>query len=248
MRRPISLLAVLLFSLPLIADDATRLFIDKCAVCHSVGSGERAGPDLIVVQQWTDDNLRTAVKRMEANVGPLTNDEVAALITLLKTPGVKELIAAAESPAPVVPQPRRGSPQQGRQLFNGDVRLANGGAACVSCHAVAGRGGNLAMDLTLAHSQIGAPAILGATRKPVIPLMKAAYAKHPIADDEATDLAAFLEESSANASAILEPEQTNGVNAAAGGFVVATVGVVGLTAGRRRAGVRSRLAGRRNQR
>ncbi|MGZ8833336.1 MAG: c-type cytochrome [Thermoanaerobaculia bacterium] len=229
---------------PATAEKGAHLFLEKCSLCHSVGGGDLAGPDLIRATQWPAGQVRVAVHRMEDNVGPLTVDEVEALVALLKNPSVKELIAAAESPqvSAKTVEIERGSPQIGRRLFFGNDRFANGGTACFACHAVGGRGGNLAADLTLVRARLGQSALLAVATQPAFPLMKAAYSKRPITEQEAFHLDAFLKESGTTAKAGAQlPEGTDTLHGAAAGVAVFVLAGVGLILRTRRAGVRSRM-------
>lgn len=171
-----------------------HLFLDKCASCHTVGGGEAAGPDLIASTGWPAAELRVAVKRMEENTGPLTDDEVDALVELLKNSDVKQVIAAAEHPqsAPAEQSLPAGDATIGRALFFGKQSLSAGGSPCFACHAVSGEGGTLARDLTAVHARMGETALLSATQKPGFPLMKASYARYPVTRSEAEHLVAFL--------------------------------------------------------
>lgn len=221
------------------AERGARLFVDKCSICHSVGGGDLAGPDLIRAAQLPDADVRAAVHRMEANVGSLPVGDVEALVALLKSPAIKTLIAAAQNPplaAAVVEEVERGSTQMerlsaltGRSLFYGDARFRNGGSPCFACHTVGGRGGNLAADLTLAHTRLTRAAIVSATAQPAFPLMKAAYANHAVTEQESFDLAAFLKDASATARPGAQPKERVGlVHGVAAGAVIVVLAGVGL--------------------
>lgn len=243
-------LAILVLAMPLRAQDAStrgaKLFTDKCSACHSIGGGDLAGPDLIRTTRLSPPELHAALVRMQDNVGPLPAAEMEAFVALLRNPQAKQLVAAAQAPAPVQ-EVERGNVEIGRALFYGDIRFTNGGAPCFGCHTVGGRGGNLAKDLTLAHTRMNRAAIVSATAQPAFPLMKAAYTKHAITEEESFDLAAFLKESGAAAKPGAQPKERVGVvhGAAAGAALVALAGI-GLILRTRRAGVRSRLTGRRS--
>ena len=97
------------------------------------------------------------------------------------------------------PPPKEASPAEiarGQNLFQGLERLKNGGPACNSCHhvkndAVIG-GGVLAKELTTVFSTMGTPGINAILGKPPFPVMAAAYAEHPLTDDESAALVGFL--------------------------------------------------------
>src|SRR5690606_6917946 len=57
------------------SDDLTaKLYINKCAECHTIGGDGSSGGDLAKTALWQVPQLRTAVKRMELRVGPLSDD------------------------------------------------------------------------------------------------------------------------------------------------------------------------------
>lgn len=209
------------------AGPAEQLYNDSCAGCHTIGGGEGVGPDLLPSTKWSHADLEVAIKRMEDNVGPLTDEQVDGLIAFLKGPQAQP-----------VPEPPKGSPDTGRKLFFGEQKLANGGSPCFACHAVAGRGGNLAIDLTAVHKRRNATVLMAATAKPGFPMMKAAYARTPVTEEEARDLLAFFE---ASANAPARTERVTPVRVGAVSFAGVMLGAVALVSRSRKAGVRKRL-------
>ncbi|HSN69593.1 MAG TPA: hypothetical protein VLV48_10125 [Thermoanaerobaculia bacterium] len=228
-------------------DPFAQDFLRLCAGCHTIGGGGLTGPDLLPATSWPREDLRLAVKRMEKNVGPMSDEQVDGLAGLLKKPDLKALLAAAaerrveEMAATLDP----GDPAVGSQLFFGARPLANGGIACFACHTAAGRGGNMARDLTMAHQRLGRPALLSATEKPAFPMMAAAYGTRPVTAQEAAHLAAFLEQTTASTTparaAQPQTEALGLAHAGAGGMFLIVVAGVAVLARRRRAGVRSRM-------
>lgn len=104
-------------------------------------------------------------------------------------------LPAAMAAAPAAPDPQLVA--HGAALFSGRAALSGGGAACIACHTATNPlitlpGGRLAMDLTGVGSQIGSDGIKAMLASPPSPAMVAAYDTHPIADADATALAAFL--------------------------------------------------------
>ena len=223
-------------------DPAAQLFSESCSACHTIGQGAGVGPDLLASTQWPKEPLRIAVKRMEDNVGPLTDAQVDGLVELLKAADVKQRLAALEQPAAEQPAPQPlGSEANGRRLFFGEQPLANGGTPCFACHAVRSRGGNLAADLTAVHARLGPVALVSAAAKPPYPTMKAAYAQHPVTPEEALDLAAFLGSFAKGPPAQPLPEPALPLQIGALSFAGVILGAVALLFRSRRAGVRSRL-------
>lgn len=222
--------------------DAVTLFHEACESCHTVGGGEAAGPDLIASTKWPHDELRAAVERMQENTGPLTAEQIDALVALLQKPDVKEILAAppaAATSTPEAPPLPKGNASTGERLFFGTTPLANGGSPCFACHAVNGRGGNLSRDLTLVASRLGESPLITITEHPGFPLMRAAYLNRPVTAEEARDVVAFLQQSARAGTAT--PTNPIAVHATAGGLAILALAAVGLAARARRAGARARM-------
>jgi len=233
-------------------DLAADFFLSRCAGCHTIGEGVLTGPDLAPATEWPAADLTKAVERMEKNVGPMSDEQVAALVELLEDEDVKPRLSAArerqvaEMAATLEPP----SPEIGEALFHGRRPFAAGGLACASCHHAGGAGGNLAVDLTQAASRLGEQALIAAAETPGFPLMRAAYSGHPVSRQEAVHVAAYLEEVDQDAAAG-RPVAAGTVppvgwwGGAAAAIVLASLSVV--YRGRNR-GVRARLVRRAHQR
>jgi mono/diheme cytochrome c family protein len=240
----ILLAAIVLFAGTALAQHSpgTAVFLDRCAVCHSVGGGELVGPDLLPTAQWPREVLRVAIKKMEENTGPIGDADTDALIDLLKAPDAKRQLeggATVDAPPVAEPPPPPASAENGRKLFFGERQFAKGGLPCFACHAVAGRGGNLAVDLTGAGARIGQKRLTAAASNAVFPLMKSAYMNRPLAPQEVLDVVAFLEQAQAPNGVA---DRAGVLHAgASGAALVALVGTA-LLFRSRRAGFRSRVA------
>jgi hypothetical protein len=85
----------------------------------------------------------------------------------------------------------------GQELFQGNIRFANSGPACNSCHdvrndAVIG-GGILAAELTTVFSRMGGAGVKAILGQAPFPVMQIAYENQSLTEDEITALVAFLE-------------------------------------------------------
>ena len=85
----------------------------------------------------------------------------------------------------------------GQELFQGSLRLVNGGPACNACHevrndAVIG-GGILATELTTVFSRMGGAGVTAILGRAPFPVMQAAYEDRSLTESEVTALVAFLE-------------------------------------------------------
>lgn len=202
------------------------VFSRACITCHTVGGGDRVGPDLQGVtsrhdKEWLKSFIQNPSKKIEAkdpsvmellakyktpmvDMG-LTEEEVEDVIRYLKNP--KDISVAAASPqsaglsgkAKDIPKTaaNQGAISKGAALFQGKQRFLNRGAACMSCHNVrngaAWGGGEMAKDLTDAHSRLGSVAIPTILKNPPFPVMQAVYKDKPLTEDEITALTSFLE-------------------------------------------------------
>lgn len=231
---------------PSAADDpAAAAFQKKCAACHTVGGGKFGdAPDLNVVAAWPKTDLLAAIKRMEKNVGPLTDADLAELAALLQAADVRARLAAEQQrllralAASVAP----GDPNAGRALFAGSARLANGGLPCSSCHTAAGSGGSLAVDLTGALGRLGQAGLLSSIQGANFPLMQAAYRTHPVTAQEATNLTEYFKSIDvAGAPAVRTTSGPPVGRIGAALAVVCAVPLLLLARRRRPAGTRARL-------
>lgn len=90
-----------------------------------------------------------------------------------------------------------GDAKRGKELFVGNIRFANEGAACNSCHNVDMKGyisgGVLAKDLTQSVTRLTAEGVKGIIRGLPFPQMKQSYENHPLTEQEINDVTAFLQ-------------------------------------------------------
>lgn len=177
-------------------DLAARDFLMRCAACHTIGGGMLGNaPDLIASTGWSRSDLMAAIKRMEKNVGPLTDQEVVELTDFLKSAAVRQRLAEEQerivSRAAASAEP--GVAGDGKRLFTGVKALLAGGMACAACHRAEGEGGTLAVDLSGVHGRLGEVGLLSAIQGANFPLMQKIYRDHPIAPGETRHLVAYFE-------------------------------------------------------
>ncbi len=195
------------------AEQGKALFKADCSSCHTIGGGDKVGPDLKGVVERTgadatkrfvgapdkeiasgDARIAALVKKFHNIAMPnfhLTADQVDALVAYLQSPGGAGATTGGTTPTTA------GSPSSGKKLFTGATAFAHGGPACVSCHTIAGvgafGGGKIGRDLTEAYSKFGgAPGIASLLTSIPFPRMQPIYAGHPLTKSEQADLAAFL--------------------------------------------------------
>lgn len=184
--------------------------METCAGCHSLSGVKLNGPDLSPVATWPLDQLKSAIKRMEKNVGTLTDGDVEALASLLHSPDVRERLKAQEARIQAAFAVKLDPPDAvlGSQLFFGRTPLQNGGLPCAACHTASGQGGNLGPDLTAVYFKMGETPLVSAIEKAAFKVMEPHYRWRPVTRQEAVHLSKFL--------STLDPKT---VHAAAASFV-----------------------------
>ena len=200
-------------------------FKQICAACHTIGKGRLVGPDLANVDQkhpedWLikfvkssqsviksgdkyADSIFKAYNQVPMPDRPDLNDEqIKEIIAYIKTNSPALLTTAAvtdtvtAAPGSTVAPTITGDVMRGQNLFVGNIRLANNGPTCNSCHNVNKNdvlsGGVLAKDLTQSASRITVNGIKGVLAGLPFPAMKEAYSIKTLTEQEINDLAAFL--------------------------------------------------------
>jgi len=204
--------------LPPPAERGEGIFQQKCSACHTVGGGRSVGPDLAGVtskrdRAWLvriitapgalfDSGDPEAKKLLEEFRGirmpdlKIAAEEAVAILAYLAAAGPPPATAAKPAPSPgEAPAPKMGDPEIGRTLFSGTSRFLNGGAACVSCHAISGLpgvGGTLGPDLSQTYADYGEEGITPVLAALPFPSMKPIYDTRPLTPEEQAHLKAFL--------------------------------------------------------
>lgn len=207
------------------AQDVAKVYEDNCALCHTIGGGDQAGPDL---KGSTDRKDRRWLIRflLDPEGVVKSGDEYAAKlvakwdgIVMPATDGLtremaEELVEYIEresrrsTGAPPAPPPITFTDEErarGLALLTGRTRLANGGPSCLSCHALGGahgaRGGLLGPDLAAVHTRFGgARGTVAWLARPPTPMMRAIYRRAGLTEDESRSLAALFESTAAVAT------------------------------------------------
>jgi mono/diheme cytochrome c family protein len=209
-------------------------FKQICSVCHSIGKGRLIGPDLAKVdQRHTEEwiikfvhSSQTVIKKGDAyadslfkaynqvlmpDQASLTDNQIRDIIAYIKIggPGTTGPVTAnLKTDSAIV-----GDSQKGKDLFIGNIRFANGGPTCNSCHNVNHQGmitgGALAKDLTKAVSRLTVDGVKGVISGLPFPQMKQSYAKGPLTPQEIDDIAAFLKDVDTSAASQLSSNVGN---------------------------------------
>lgn len=247
---------------PAAQDPMEALFAQKCASCHSVGKGDRVGPDL---KDVLDRRNRDWVERLVAEPSAVLDVDPEARKLVIKYNGVRmpDLGLSPEQVTGLVDLLGRCSKQEcnlqaafvaaikataedmalGEALFLGHTGLKAGAPPCISCHTVRGSeglggGGLLAKDLTHAFGRLGDEGIDAALRNPPFIVMNRVYGDAPLDPAEVFALRAFLYQ--ANRAA---PPASETWSLALAGLILAGLGLIVLNAfwARRLRGVRRAL-------
>jgi mono/diheme cytochrome c family protein len=222
-RKPVPFAAlVLLTAFAASADPTATYFRQNCMSCHTVGGGRLVGPDLKDVSRRADRdwllkfmvNPKAFLDGGDAYALKLKEEARGAVmpnISGLDATMAAQLLALieAESKLPksqfiglnLSDQPFTAADiENGRRLFDGTKRLSNGGAACLSCHAVdrlaSLGGGRLAPDLTKVYERMnGRKNLASWLMAPATPTMRPLFANNAITNDEIVSLVAYFEAS-----------------------------------------------------
>lgn len=235
------------------AADGRKLFEENCSGCHSFSEQQIVGPGLKDVvkrrgREWVLHYVREPgeVRRAKDPIAlelrkkfgdtempdlGLSRDDIGAIVDFLEN-------GSGAPAAPVAAAVPSGDAGRGRDLFMGMTRLKNGGPACVSCHSSGG--GSLGPDLMNAATKMGLPGVAAALKGISFPTMKPVYRDRPLADEEVSDLVAYIEQTSKAADTQIMPGYR--FAAWAGGLCIVLLIVLNWIWARRLRGVRRGIA------
>lgn len=197
---------------------AAVMFGKKCGGCHSLGEGDRAGPDLLGVTKRRDPKwIATFIRGPGAVIDSgdsvaaelvakfkgarmpdqdLSDADLTSLLAYIDECTAKNGCKLATTKAKPAREAGPLDIAQGKDLFEGRKPLTNGGAPCLSCHNVRGTGilggGTMAVDLTQAYARLGEQGTDSALASTPFPLMKEIYVQKPLTSAEAFQLKAYL--------------------------------------------------------
>ena len=186
-----------------------------CSACHSIGKGDKTGPDL---KGLTGRRQKDWVERfVKAPRDVIASGDPVAVELFRKFKGVEmanqELSAAefeqlwaywvhCDAQEEACHPDKWGTDAteeeiaQGKALFRGTKSLQKGGPSCLGCHNVRGAslwgGGSVGPDLTFAYARLGENQLVPALEEMSTPAMKALYGKAPLTEDEQYQIKAYL--------------------------------------------------------
>jgi len=216
------LIFLILFSVSSFSQDGENLFKTTCAVCHKTTNKKFIGPGLANIHEkrsieWFKKfviSSQSVIKSGDAEAIKLFDEynkvimpdqsfsdaEINAIYEYIKSVSPsKAEIASTETVEEVIPfNPTEEDKILGRKLFSGISRLENGGPSCISCHNVRNdsiiSGGSLAKDLTDSFNRLGKDGVSSVIIGLPFPQMKMSYTEHPVTEEEAFKIAAFLKD------------------------------------------------------
>lgn len=246
-------------------DPTEDLYVRKCASCHTVGKGQRVGPDLKGVHEkrarpWLEQFIREPSSMLgrdpDARQLLIEYNNVKmpdlGLTAANASDMVDLLIRCSAEPCDLVGQfapvatATADDVERGRALFVGLEEQESGGAPCLACHTVRGAktaipGGTLGKDLTHAFGRLGDEGLDAALKNPAFIVMSDVFADHPLGPEEVFALRAFLYETN---RAVPLPEDQLSPLLAAGIGTLAVLAILNAAWARRLRGVRSTLTHR----
>lgn len=203
-------------------EPGAQIFQRSCSACHTIGGGRLIGPDLAGMhekrsQEWLERFVKSpqsminagdaeAVALLEEYNNMLMPDSIASeeeirqVLSYIRSQSSNQSTITAPS-AVVQAVPAEPTSEKdvltGQELFQGKIRLVNGGPACNACHevrndAVIG-GGILAAELTTVFSRMGGAGVTAILNYAPFPVMQVAYKDQSLTEDEIAALVAFLE-------------------------------------------------------
>lgn len=203
------------------AQESAAFFKQNCASCHTIGGGRLTGPDLKNVTQERDRDwlvsflldpkamidsgdayaqklLQEARGVVMPTVAGINRERAEALLDLIDAESKLERSAFAGVQVPTKPFTPE-EIEQGRNIFRGQQRLADGGPACISCHTLHGvgalGGGRLGPDLTTVYERMeGRKGLAAWLAAPPTPTMQPLFKQHPMRSAEIISLVAYLED------------------------------------------------------
>jgi cytochrome c2 len=204
------------------ADPAATYFRQNCMSCHTIGGGRLVGPDLKDVTKRADrdwllkfmvnpksfldggdpialklkEEARGAVMPNISGIDTAMATQLLALIDAESKLPKSQFIGLNLSDQPFTAR----DIANGQRIFKGNQRLANGGAACISCHSVDGLstlgGGKLGPDLTKVFERMnGRKNLASWLMAPATPTMRPLFVNSSLTNDEIVALVAYLESS-----------------------------------------------------
>ena len=198
-------------------DPSAVLYTQKCFSCHTIGGGDKTGPDLKGIgsrrsTEWLHQFIKTPqalyragdqdavelFRRFRPEVmadQSLTDAEIDALLALIERVGSSGKIFIPPGGGlsrEILPE----DIPEGKLLFTGMVPTEDGIPACIFCHTASGisgfGGGTLGPDLTKSAITYSEVELVNILRNPAFPTMALTFEDRQLSDEEIVQLFAYL--------------------------------------------------------
>ena len=201
------------------AEEGQDLFTKLCSPCHTIGKGRLVGPDLKNIsekrsQEWLVPYMQssqTVIKSGDADAvavykeynnllmpdQPLSAGQAKSVINYINQVSSGAIVDnTAVATVDLLANTTEENVNNGRLLFSGEKRFANGGASCISCHKVKDdeifSSGTFAKDLTETHETMQSAGVSAILNSPPFPAMAVTYKNTPLTEEEILNLTAYL--------------------------------------------------------
>lgn len=197
------------------AQDGQALYQQNCSGCHGPSAQGVPGafPPLAgnpkvqdqahvlqVIKQGLSGPLEVGGQKFNGVMPPLSQvsqTDAKAIASYLKGLSSSQGASAPQPPAAPAPQVNPALAAEGRALFLGQQRLANGGSPCMACHTAGSSlmgGGSLGKNLTDLYTRLGTAGIQGVLGNIAFPVMREAYKDKALTPQEISALTAYFAE------------------------------------------------------
>lgn len=214
---------MLLCGIGLSAQDAEAQFRKSCMSCHTIGAGDKVGPELKGLAERRSKDWATGFMQAPGTLierGDPIATELFKRFNGVKMPDLGITAPEADALFKFIDEctktgkkmgsmgiNRPATPQEianGRAMFEGRIRFAKGAPSCLSCHSAGDAGllggGRLGPDLTGASGKLG-KGLASAIENPAFPSMVGVFKNRNLTEMEAFQVASFLQSVSGQAGA-----------------------------------------------
>lgn len=199
----------------LTAQDAEAQFRKSCMSCHTIGAGDKVGPDLKGLPERRSKDWATGFMQAPGTLierGDTTANDLYKRFNGVKMPDLGITAPEADALFKFIDEctktgkkmgsagiNRPATTQEianGKALFEGRMRFAKRAPACLSCHSAGDAGllggGRLGPDLTSVAGKMG-KGLASAIENPAFPSMVGVFKDRNLTEMEAFQVAAYLQ-------------------------------------------------------
>ena len=202
------------------------MFKAKCGICHTIGGGRLVGPDLAKVrdrrsEEWLLSYIRSSQTKIKSGdpdavalfeeynqvimPDPMISDvEIKSLLDYI-TENSGGGVGATTETVSIIENATLEDLAHGKRLFEGNVRFANGGPSCISCHndlsdVFFSENSYATKNIATSFANLGETGVKVILENPPFPVMAKAFEGHKLESEEVRALLVFLKNAGANTS------------------------------------------------